>query len=274
VRITKTVTPRKIEANRKNSERSTGPRSERGKRTSRFNALTLGLFTKHIVIPICDGYKAEKDFQRLLDGLYNEFEPAGFYEEWLVARIAESMWRLRRATRCESGSVQKSSQMWETRVSPDRRENLRLLDVQSDIMALADAEKELRGLGAISQNTFDRISPLIDEEQLKTIRSDRSVKPGNLGSFLEHLTNLKASIESMHAAQSRLQDQRSDIRFDYDALPRDADMDRILRYEERMYRQIDLAIQRLWESRKMRKPLHGSGNPLLFPTGKNVERSQ
>jgi hypothetical protein len=255
VRINKTVTPRKIEANRKNSERSTGPRTERGKRASRFNALTLGFFTKHVVIPLCDGDKAEKDFQMLLDGLYNEFEPAGFYEEWLVTRIAESMWRLRRATRCESGSVQKSSQMWETRESPDRRENLRLQDVQSDIFALASVEEELRGLGAISQNTFERISPLIDKEQLKKIRPDGSVKPGNLESFLEYVTNLKVSLELMHAAQSRLQDQRSEIRFEYDALPKEADMDRILRYEERMHRLIESAIQRLSERHKTRNAL-------------------
>ena len=99
MKLQRTVTTAKIEANRMNSKRSTGPRTEGGKRNSRFNALTLGLFAKHVVIPICDGYKAEKDFQLLLDGLHQEFEPVGFYEEWLVAKVAESMWRLRRATR-------------------------------------------------------------------------------------------------------------------------------------------------------------------------------
>src|SRR5258705_4876087 len=66
VKHRKTVTKKKIEANRRNARRSTGPRTERGKRNSRFNALTLGLFAKHVVIPICDGYKSERDFQSLL----------------------------------------------------------------------------------------------------------------------------------------------------------------------------------------------------------------
>lgn len=108
VRCRKTVTPKKLEANRLNAKSSTGPRTDRGKRNSRFNALTLGLFAKHVAIPICDGYKPEKDFQLLLDGLHAEIQPLGLYEEWLVVKIAECMGRLRRATRCESGSVQQS----------------------------------------------------------------------------------------------------------------------------------------------------------------------
>lgn len=80
----KTVTAKKIEANRKNAECSTGPRTERGKRNVRFNALTVGLFAKHVVIPDCDGDKAEKDFQSLLGQLHQEFQPVGSYEEWLV----------------------------------------------------------------------------------------------------------------------------------------------------------------------------------------------
>jgi hypothetical protein len=103
MRCLKTVTPIKLDANRKNAKRSTGPRTERGKSIARFNAVTLGLFAKQVVIPICDGYKPERDFKSLLDGLHQELKPVGFYEEWLVVKIGECMWRLRRAARCESG---------------------------------------------------------------------------------------------------------------------------------------------------------------------------
>ena len=113
----RTMTKAKIDANRQNSKRSTGPRTERGKRIARFNAVTLGLFAKHIVIPICDGYKSEKEFQSLVVGLHQEFQPAGMFEEWLVVKIAECMWRLRRAALCENGSVRESA-AW-TRVPND-----------------------------------------------------------------------------------------------------------------------------------------------------------
>ena len=117
MRCRKAMTKAKLDANRQNSKRSTGPRTERGKRIARFNAVTLALFAKHIVIPICDGYKSEKEFQSLLDGLHHEFQPVGIFEEWLVVKFGECMWRLRRAVLCENGSVRESA-AW-TRVPYD-----------------------------------------------------------------------------------------------------------------------------------------------------------
>jgi hypothetical protein len=105
----KTVSAKKIEANRTNATRSTGRRTERGKRNARFNAVTIGLFADHVAIPVCDGEEAEKDFLSLLNEAHEEVRPVGFYEEWLVVKIAEAMWRLRRATRCETGSIREAA---------------------------------------------------------------------------------------------------------------------------------------------------------------------
>ena len=55
MRCTKTVTEKTLAANRLNAKRSTGPRTERGKNTSKFNAVKAGLFAKQVVIPLCDG---------------------------------------------------------------------------------------------------------------------------------------------------------------------------------------------------------------------------
>src|SRR4051794_9410166 len=142
----KTVTGTKIEANRNNSKRSTGPRTERGKLAARFNAVTLGLFAKHVVIPICDGHEAERDFQSLLNSMHEDFRPVGMYEQWLVLKIAECMWRLRRATRCESGSVR------ELAIGGDHRdENQLILGLASEIGILAAAEEQLKNSGTLSQ---------------------------------------------------------------------------------------------------------------------------
>ena len=78
----KAVTPKKIEANRRNAQRSTGPRTDRGKLASKFNAVTLGLFAKHVVILVCDGYGSEKQFGKLLEALREDFQPEGTFEEW------------------------------------------------------------------------------------------------------------------------------------------------------------------------------------------------
>ena len=45
------ATPAQIEANRRNAQRSTGPRSVEGKAVSRFNALKSGIDAKSLVIP-------------------------------------------------------------------------------------------------------------------------------------------------------------------------------------------------------------------------------
>jgi hypothetical protein len=47
--------------------------SERGKRNSRFNAVTIGLFAEHVAILVCDGEEAEKDFLSLLNEAHEEF---------------------------------------------------------------------------------------------------------------------------------------------------------------------------------------------------------
>jgi hypothetical protein len=45
------------------------------------------------------------------------------------------------------------------------------------------------------------------------------------------------------------------------------DMERILRYEERMHRQVDWAAQRLLESQERRKTLQFSPGKSPLPTG-------
>jgi hypothetical protein len=164
MRCSKTVTLKKIEANRRNGKHSTGPRTERGKLAARFNAVTLGLFAKHVVIPICDGYKAERDFQFLLDDLQGDFQPVGMYEEWLVLKIAECMWRLRRAGRCESGSVR------ELATSGDRPHyDGLILGLATEIGTLTEAEQQLRNSGTLSQETYAQILPLVEETETDPI---------------------------------------------------------------------------------------------------------
>src|ERR1022692_3132186 len=101
----KTVTELKRAANRRNAQRSTGPRTERGKDHSKFNAVRTGLFAKHVVIPLCDGEGSEEQFRALFVDLREEFQPEGPLEEFYVGEIAKSMWRFRRATYAEKGSV-------------------------------------------------------------------------------------------------------------------------------------------------------------------------
>jgi hypothetical protein len=68
--------------------------------------------------------------------------------------------------------------------------------------------------------------------------------------FDSFLTGKVLTANQMHQSLIRIEGDRFDARFDHDSLPPEEDMDRILRYEERMQRQIDWAVQRLLESQE------------------------
>jgi hypothetical protein len=89
---------RKIEANRRNAQHSTGPRSKAGKKRSRFNAVKDGLTAKTAVVP---GWESPEDFKRLVRALVKCYEPKGPVETGLVQDLALSQLKLQRAARVE-----------------------------------------------------------------------------------------------------------------------------------------------------------------------------
>jgi hypothetical protein len=100
-----TQTSKKIDSNRKNALKSTGPRSEQGKKVSRWNALKHGLLAKEVVIRNGKRKETSAGIKFLLGQLSESLEPRGILEEMLVEEIAVSYWRSRRALRCEAGEI-------------------------------------------------------------------------------------------------------------------------------------------------------------------------
>ena len=95
----RTPSDAKINANRENAKKSTGPRTDAGKDASSRNHLIHGLrANKHILL---DEDPAE--FLLLLDDHLDRFQPVGPNEESLVLRMAHDRWRLNRAFGYEEG---------------------------------------------------------------------------------------------------------------------------------------------------------------------------
>jgi hypothetical protein len=231
-------------------------------------------FAKHVVIPIYDGYKPEKAFQALLDGLHEEFQPVGIYEEWLIVKVAECMWRLRRATRCESGSVRQSAICNDRTSWDDRLENHRAMNLVAEIWALERLEEELRTSGSLSQKHYLMVLPLV-EERRKRVQTDRVVETTfDREEFLTCITGTKESLELEHRMVCIMQDERSGASSDHNSLLPEGDMDRIFRYEERMHRQIDWAVQRFLESQDRRKTVESSRDAALHVIAEDAKRSQ
>ncbi len=101
------ISGRKLEANRENAQKSTGPTTQRGKNVSRWNAIKHGILASRLVIQEGEGKENLEDFGHLLQELQEDWEPIGILEEMLVERIAVLWWRLRRVIECESGEIRR-----------------------------------------------------------------------------------------------------------------------------------------------------------------------
>jgi hypothetical protein len=98
---------RRIKANSKNALRSTGPKTERGKRTVARNAIKHGLLARQVVITAGDGKESSEEFHALVGQLCDDYEPVGVVEEMLVQTIATCWWRKARVIRAENGEIRK-----------------------------------------------------------------------------------------------------------------------------------------------------------------------
>src|SRR5713226_8790897 len=101
------VSERRIQANRRNALRSTGPTTTRGKRTVSRNAIKHGFLAREVVITAGDGEENLEEFHSLLEGLWDSYEPMGVVEESLVQAIAACWWRKARVIRAENGEIRK-----------------------------------------------------------------------------------------------------------------------------------------------------------------------
>jgi hypothetical protein len=85
------------EANRKNAQHSTGPKTPEGKEAIRFNALTYGLRTRASILP--DENAAE--YSQLWDELEADWRPQTRTERCYLETMVTSQWLLRRVAESE-----------------------------------------------------------------------------------------------------------------------------------------------------------------------------
>jgi hypothetical protein len=95
------TSPKKIAANRRNAQKSTGPRTPNGKRIARLNALRHGIFAHVAVLP---GESAE-EFDELFQALCRARPPRDVVDEAHLEAAALALRRKRRAVQAEVGSV-------------------------------------------------------------------------------------------------------------------------------------------------------------------------
>jgi hypothetical protein len=97
------ATVRQIEANRRNAQRSTGPRTEAGKARSRLNALKHGNRAV-AVLPVLP-HENPKALARRVQEWTEDLQPATAQERDLIAEAARLSWALERAEKAEAAGL-------------------------------------------------------------------------------------------------------------------------------------------------------------------------
>src|SRR5512141_884939 len=86
------TTQSRIEANRRNAQHSTGPRTPEGKARVAHNAIKHGILGDQAVLPT----ENREQFEEFRDALVGDLCPLGAMEQVLAERIVAATWRLRR----------------------------------------------------------------------------------------------------------------------------------------------------------------------------------
>ena len=92
------LSDRKLQSNRLNAQKSTGPRTTEGKARSSLNAVKTGLFSgRTIVLP----GEAQEDYNALRDAILEDVDQSDVFELLLADRIIAARWKLARLITAE-----------------------------------------------------------------------------------------------------------------------------------------------------------------------------
>ena len=204
---TATMSEKKLAANRANARKSTGPRTAEGKARASLNAISHGLFCKDLVLP-GESQEVLKVLRRLW---ITSLNPQDIAEMWLVDRIVNANWKLRR--------LQESEMHFH---HADKSDVLQLEDLEEKLSEMH--ERDPRAGRALTPEDLKQVSSaailciqLNDEEKGK--RFDRMSK---------HEQRLE---QSVHRALRQLRQLRKD-REKEEELPRSPFLDGEIEIEE------------------------------------------
>jgi len=115
------ATKKQLAANRRNAQKSTGPKTPGGKAVSSKNSIRHGLLARDVILKDED----QRAFEAMQTALVEELRPLGEIERQLVDRIIGALWRLRRLGRVEADIFEFESL---SRARRDAQSDLRTLD--------------------------------------------------------------------------------------------------------------------------------------------------
>lgn len=157
------VSEKQLEANRRNAQRSTGPKTAEGKERSSLNNLRHGLTGQITVLPEEDREAHDAFCNRLIAG----FQPETPIEEQLAHFVAEDAWRLNRVAAIENNifALGRSRHHGELRHALD------------DAQSFLDHARELNLLSLYEQRIHRNMQRNLN--QLRELQKERAAQRSN-----------------------------------------------------------------------------------------------
>jgi hypothetical protein len=283
------LSPEKLAANRRNAQKSTGPKTADGKAVSKLNALKHGLLAQTVVVRGRQLKESNNEFKKLCREFYADLNPVGPLEEMLVGQIVTATWRLRRARTAESGEIALSVDGgWWQREKHNPLTDLLAFPILSGTEGLVTKLKQTVWgcrylLHCLSNLRYavERDGELTEEALKSFTEQNLRGCPGSVGEKLEQLRVwLVANPEKLEPSAMRARHQeevlkylaqenrdvaywleRHEKREDAEerarqsaaVLPSEETLDKILRYEAALERQLYRAMNQLERLQRRRQ---------------------
>ncbi len=159
-------TEKQIEANRVNAQKSTGPRTEAGRNTSRLNAVKHGL-TGHLDVMTDDERHARDTF---MAGIIDSLKPADALERQLAHSIADGYWRINRASAIENNFFAADAHNQEPG-SPAESEDPEINQALAPALTFINHPERFQLLGVYEMRLHRKVR--LDLQQLRDIQATR-----------------------------------------------------------------------------------------------------
>lgn len=279
----KVVSIRKAEANRRNALKSTGPRTPRGKRNSRRNAIRHGLFARHRTGFAALGENSE-EYEKLHGDLFDDYQPVGRAEELEVELITLCWWKRKRALRYENAENHRSLRRFGYEELERQKECRQTLDKEEEMMIreLQAAKDQIETTGEVPQDLkeklfairpqFEGLWQVLEKNAQELLRSAPFAKElGEISeeeypSFLALATVTRAIVFIKELASGGTREATEAVLAQC-VIPNRNALDALLRYQSGIERDLGRAVDRLERLQRRRK-----GEPVLPPVNVQLTR--
>lgn len=279
----KTMSLKQLTANRLNAGKSTGPKTVNGKAVAKMNALKHGILSREVVVRGLHIKESRRDFAALHRRFFDELAPVGPVEEMLVDQIVTAHWRLRRALTAESGEIALSVDggQWNRKTNSLKSATLLWEFDESLFLTMRDSafgnrfvENQLRRVIASVETEGDLTEAAIQEvmfrgkpywltEQLEKLRQKAQPNPEGLdetalrekrkASILAHLRCELNLAEWQKDRCEERERKEEESRQAAAALPSLDTLEKIMRYETKLERQLYRAMAQLERLQRIRQ---------------------